>query len=90
LKDAGAPRTTLLLGLVGAIAGFFLIPIVGLPIGALAGVWVGELRRLRDRRAASRSTWATAKAIGTGMLLELAAGLVAVAVWLAGALVLLP
>jgi uncharacterized protein YqgC (DUF456 family) len=76
------------LGAVGAIVGFFVIPVVGLLVGGVLGVWLGELRRLRDAGAARRSTWATLKAIGIGLLLELAAGLVAVGIWVAGVLLL--
>ena len=85
LKEAGAPRSTLLLGALGAIVGFFAIPVVGFIVGAVVGVWIGELRRLGDSTAAWRSTWVTAKAIGIGMLLELAAGVVAVLIWVLGA-----
>lgn len=88
LKEAGAPRSTLLLGVVGAIVGFFAIPVVGLVIGGIAGVWLGEFQRLNDSGAAWRSTWATTKAIGVGMLLELAAGVLAVLIWVAGAVAL--
>jgi uncharacterized protein YqgC (DUF456 family) len=86
LKAAGAPISTLLLGLVGAVVGFFAIPVVGLLIGGAVGAYVGELLRLRDAAAAWRSTVATAKALGLGMLLELVAGVLAVAIWFAAAL----
>ena len=86
LKQAGAPTSTLVLGGIGAIAGFFLIPVVGLPIGAVVGIYLGELRRLSDGRAAWRSTVATAKAIGVGMLIELGAGMMAAGIWLAAVL----
>ena len=86
LRDAGAPRSTVLLGVVGAVIGFFVIPVVGLLIGAVVGVYAAELRRLKDGAAARRSTVATAKAIGIGIVLELVAGVVAVAVWLVAAL----
>lgn len=86
LRDAGAPRSTLLLGLLGAVVGFFVIPVVGLLIGAVIGVYAGELRRLHDGSAARRSTVATAKAIGIGLVLELVAGVVAVAIWFVAAL----
>ncbi len=89
LKEAGAPRSTLLLGALGAVVGFFVIPVVGFLVGAVAGVWIGELRRLGDSSAAWRSTWVTAKAIGVGMLLELAAGVIAVLIWAVGALAVL-
>jgi len=81
LRQAGAPTSTLILGAVGGIVGFFVIPVIGLLVGAVAGIYVAELRRLSDSRAAGRSTWATLKAIGVGMLIELLAGLVAVAIW---------
>jgi uncharacterized protein YqgC (DUF456 family) len=86
LRDAGAPRSTLFVGVVCAVVGFFVIPVVGLLIGAVIGVFLAELRRLQDGAAARRSTVATAKAIGMGMVLELVAGVVAVAIWLVAAL----
>lgn len=86
LRDAGAPRSTLLLALLLAVIGFFVIPVVGLVIGGVIGVFVGELRRLDHAGEALRSTVTTLKAIGIGMLLELAAGLVAVGIWLIAAI----
>lgn len=88
LAAAGAPRSTLVVGAVGAVVGFFVIPVVGLPVGGIAAVFVAELRRLGgDRAAAWRSTWVTIKAVGLGILLELAAALVAVAIWAVAVLV---
>lgn len=81
LRQAGAPASTLVLGAVGGILGFFVIPVIGLLVGAVAGIYVGEWRRLSDRRAATRSTLATLKAIGIGLLIELLAGVLAVAIW---------
>lgn len=81
LKQAGAPTSTLVLGAVGAVVGFFVIPVVGLLVGAVVGIYLGELRRLQDGGGARRSTVTTLKAIGIGLLLELFAGVVAVAIW---------
>jgi len=81
LRQAGAPASTLVLGAVGGIVGFFLIPILGLLVGAVAGIYLGEARRLRDSGAAGRSTLSTVKAIGIGLVIELLAGLLAVAIW---------
>lgn len=81
LRQAGAPNSTLLLGALGGIIGFFVIPVIGLIVGAVAGIFAGELRRLADSKAAGRSTLATLKAIGIGMVIELLAGVVAVAIW---------
>lgn len=83
-RDAGAPWSTLAWGGVGMVVGFFAVPLVGLVLGGAAGVYLAELARLRDRRAAGRSTGTVVKAIGVGILLELAAGLLMVATWLVG------
>lgn len=87
LTQAGAPRSTLLIGAVAAVVGFFVIPVLGLPIGGVGGVYVAELRRIGDSAAARRSTWLTIRAIGFGVLVELAAGLGAVALWAVAVLV---
>lgn len=88
LAAVGAPRSTLLLGAAGAAVGFFVVPVVGLPIGGVLGVFLAELRRLRgDRPTAWQSTWVTLKALGVGLLIELAAALLAVALWAVAVLV---
>jgi uncharacterized protein YqgC (DUF456 family) len=84
----GAPTSTLLVGAVCAIIGFFVIPVIGLLIGGAGGIYLAELVRLRDLRAAGRTTWAAIVAFGVGMLIELGAGVAMALVWLAGALTL--
>ncbi len=83
-SGAGAPRSTMLAGVLGAVAGFFLIPVVGVVVGGVGAVYLAELHRLHDGAAAGRSTWAVLKAIGIGMLVELAAALLMLATWLVG------
>jgi uncharacterized protein len=85
---AGAPRSTLLAGALGALVGFFVIPVVGLVVGGLAGIFVAELARLSDGRAALRSTRAVLVGLGIGALIELAAGLAMVWVWVLGAVLI--
>src|SRR5688500_7349918 len=46
LAASGAPRSTMLAGLALGIVGFFVIPVVGLPLGAATGVWLAEMSRL--------------------------------------------
>ncbi|MGZ4615739.1 MAG: DUF456 domain-containing protein [Actinomycetes bacterium] len=84
---AGAPRSTLLLGALGALVGFFVIPVLGFVVGGVGAVFVAEAVRLRSAGAAWRSTWAVLRAIGVGMLVELTAAVLMVGVW--GAAVLL-
>ena len=83
----GAPAGTLLAGAAGAVVGFFLIPVVGLVIGGVAGIYLAEWARLGDARRATGATGAALRAIGVGILVELTAGLAMVLTWLAGLLV---
>ena len=80
----GAPLGTLAIGGIGAVIGFFVIPIVGLVVGFVVGIYLAELARLRAAGRAWDSTRAALVAIGIGMLIELTAGLLMFAVWLTG------
>lgn len=80
----GAPVSTLAAGAVGAVVGFFVIPVVGLLIGGLAGLYLAEYARLREPGPAWLSTRSALIAIGIGVLVELATGVVMVATWLIG------
>ena len=82
---AGAPRSTLVLGALGAVAGFFLIPVLGVVVGGVGAVYLAEQARLRDPRGAWRSTWVVLRAIGIGMLVELATAVVMFGTWLVAA-----
>lgn len=84
LKRAGVPNTTLLAGGVLGLAGFFLIPLVGLIAGFVLGVWLAERARLGDSGQAWPSTKHALKAVGLSMLIELFAALGIAATWLAG------
>ncbi|NAZ87565.1 DUF456 domain-containing protein [Kineococcus indalonis] len=45
LTRAGIPRTTLLLGGALGVVGFFAVPVLGLPLGFVLGVFLAELAR---------------------------------------------
>ena len=49
MREAGIPTFVLVLGGVVGIIGFFVVPVVGLPLGFVLGVFVAELIRLRER-----------------------------------------
>jgi uncharacterized protein YqgC (DUF456 family) len=80
-SGAGAPRETLVVGVLGAVVGFFVIPVAGLVVGGVGGVFLAELVRLHRARAAWLSTWAVLRAVGVGMLVELVTGLAMVGLW---------
>jgi uncharacterized protein YqgC (DUF456 family) len=80
----GAPVSTLVVGALGGIVGFFVIPVVGLLIGGVLGIYLAEYVRLRDPGRAWTSTRAALVAIGIGLLIELTAGVLMFGVWLIG------
>jgi uncharacterized protein YqgC (DUF456 family) len=84
LKTAGVPSRTLVAGGLLGIVGFFVIPVVGLVVGFVLGVYLAELQRV-GLDAAWSSTRAALQAAGLSLLIELAAGLLAAAAWLVGA-----
>lgn len=83
LKNAGVPRRTLVIGAALGIVGFFVIPVIGLFIGFVGGVWLAESSRL-GRSQAWPSTKTALKAVGLSILIELASGLLAAAGFIAG------
>ena len=86
LKAAGVPTRTLLLGTVLGVVGFFVIPVVGLVVGFVAGIYVSEVQRL-GRRAAWPATKVALRAVGLSILIEVAAALLATALWLTAVVV---
>lgn len=84
LRNAGVPRSTMLIGAIAGIVGFFVIPVVGLVIGFVAGVYVAERQRLADETAARRATITALKASGIALLIEMAGTLLAAAAWVVG------
>lgn len=88
LKNAGIPTSTLLLGGVGAVAGFFVIPVVGLPAGFIGGVALAEYQRLQNPEDAKRSIIKTLKATGWSVLIEFSISFVVVVAWAVTSIVL--
>jgi uncharacterized protein YqgC (DUF456 family) len=84
LKGAGVRTSTLFLAVVLAIVLFFVIPVIGAPIGFVLGVFLVELGRHRERQAAWLSTGHALKAVAMSMGIELAAGFAIVLIWLTG------
>ena len=84
LRERGVPGRTLVVGALLGVVGFFVVPVVGLLIGFVLGVYLSELHRVgRDR--AWPATRAALGAAGLSVLIELAAGLLAATTWLVGA-----
>ena len=79
----GASRSTRLFAGVTGVIGFFVLPVIGFPIGACLGVLLAQYRQTADPGEAVRATVAVLKGFGVGLVAELGAGLAMVAVWVA-------
>ncbi|WFE64506.1 DUF456 domain-containing protein [Micromonospora sp. WMMD714] len=86
LKRTGVPTSSLLVGGLLGLVGFFVIPVVGLVIGFVGGVWGAERLRLGSNQLAWPATVQALKAAGLSMLVEFLAGLLIAALWVAGLL----
>jgi uncharacterized protein YqgC (DUF456 family) len=84
LKAIGVPNRSLLAGGVLGIVGFFVVPVVGLFLGFVLGIYLSERQRL-GVTFAWPSTKAALRAVGASILIELAAALLAAGTWLVGA-----
>ena len=83
LKDAGIPASTQWIGAGLGIVGFFVVPVVGLFLGFVLGVYLAEHHRV-GQAAAWPSTKHALRAVGLSILIELVAGVGATLVWVAG------
>ena len=86
LKTAGVPNSTLLLGGLLGVIGFFVVPVLGLVLGFVLGVYLSELRR-QGRERAWPATVHALKAVGLSLLIELTSSLLAAITWVVGVVV---
>lgn len=84
LKESGVPSRTLVAGAALGVVGFFVIPVVGLLVGFVLGVYAAERVRLTGHAAAWPSTRRALGAVGWSIAIELLAGLLAAATWVVG------
>jgi len=85
LKASGVPTWVLLAGAGGAVVGFFVIPVVGLVVGFVGGVFLAEALRLRTFTQAWPTTKQAMKSTGWSVLIEFGSCLLAAALWATGA-----
>ena len=83
LQLAGIPASTQWVGALLGVVGFFVVPVVGLFLGFVLGVYLAELARVGSRQAWP-STVRSLRAVGLSIVIELAAALAATVLWLAG------
>jgi len=83
LKSSGVPNRTLLAGALLAFIGFFVVPVVGMLIGFVLGVYAAERARV-GAAGAWPSTKEALRAVGVSILIELVAAFLAAATWVVG------
>lgn len=87
MKTAEVGTWSLVAGGALGIVGFFVIPVIGLVIGFVLGVYLAELGVRKNQRLAWTSTKHAMKGVALSILIELAGALLAAAVWLGAVLV---
>lgn len=87
MKAAGIATSTLLLGLALGIVGFFVVPVIGGPLGFVLGVFLVELGKSTDRSLAWRSTKAAVRGVLQSIGIELLAGMAILTTWVVGVIV---
>ena len=86
LQATGVPRSTLFFGAALGIVGFFVVPVIGLVLGFVLGVYLAERHRLSHGEAWP-ATVAALKAVGLGILIELGFSVLAAVAWVVGVVV---
>jgi uncharacterized protein len=85
LRRAGIPTSHLLVAVVVALVGFFVIPVVGAFFGFVLAVYLLQRQRVSPDRAWP-ATIATLRAIALSIGIELVGGFVIATVWLVAAI----
>ncbi|WP_029112118.1 DUF456 domain-containing protein [Mycobacterium sp. URHB0044] len=81
MRGADVRTSSLFAGAVLGIIGFFVVPVLGLVLGFVLGVYLAELAKRRDQRLAWTSTVHAIKGVALSVGVELAGALLATAVW---------
>ncbi len=84
MRAAEVRTSSLVLGGVLGIIGFFVIPVLGLVLGFVLGIYLAELANRHDQRLAWTSTKHALKGVALSMFVELTGALLATAAWAVG------
>lgn len=84
MRAAGIGSWTILIALGVGVVGFFVIPVVGAPIGFVAAVYGIERLRIRESGRAWEATKHALRAVMLNIGIELAAALAIMTTWLVG------
>ncbi len=78
---SGVPKSSLVVAGLAGVVGFFVVPVVGLAIGFVAGLTLVEYNRHREWDATWVATKAALAAVGLIMLIDIGSSLLAASAW---------
>jgi uncharacterized protein YqgC (DUF456 family) len=87
MRRADVSTRSLVVGGILGVIGFFVIPVLGLALGFVLGVYLSEYSALRDKGRAWASTKHALKGVALAMGVELTAALLATVAWVTGLVV---
>lgn len=87
MRAADVGKWSLVAGALLGIIGFFVVPVIGLVIGFVLGVYLAELASRHDYRRAWTSTMHALKGVALSVGVELTGALLATVTWVIGLVV---
>ena len=81
------PKYTIFIGALAGIVGFFLIPVIGAPIGFLAGVYANYFLNTGNSAQAWSSTIKTAVAFGWAVIAQFVCSFLIAITWIVGLII---
>jgi uncharacterized protein YqgC (DUF456 family) len=84
MRNADVGTWSLVAGGVLGIIGFFVVPVLGLVLGFVLGIYLAELSKRGDQRRAWASTVHALKGVALSVGVELTGALLATVVWVVG------
>lgn len=84
LVAAGVPAWVIGVAGLAGVVGFFVVPVVGLPLFFVGAVYLVQSLRARHLGTSVGSTWQAVLAVGISQLIELTGGMLCVVTYLLG------
>ena len=84
MRAADVRTSVLVVGGIAGVVGFFVIPVIGLLIGFVLGVFAAELSIRGNVTRAWASTWHALKGVALSVGVELTGALLATIAWVVG------
>ncbi|MGJ7441555.1 DUF456 domain-containing protein [Aquipuribacter sp. MA13-6] len=81
LVDAGVPTWVIVVAGLAGVVGFFVIPVLGLPLFFVGTIYLVQSLRAKHLGRSVASTWQAVIAVGISQLIELTGGMLCVATY---------